>query len=103
MALNTPRTINYQFKVFEFDGFVWLFDDSARTYLCSSEPTVFAEPLYMLDSVDGMDDLPDPTYFTADRIVYPISIQKDEDFASDIPENIAWATAREIAHANYLI
>lgn len=63
--LNAPRDQPYDFKVFEMDGVVWLFDDSVRTYICSAQGVIFAEPLYWMNG-ECDDVLPDANYFDPD-------------------------------------
>jgi hypothetical protein len=100
MALNDPRTIPYNFRVFAFDGWCWLYDDSERTYICSATPMIYAESLYPLgDDDDAYDYRPDPDYFGASDIERMESFEigtapEDEDRES------AWDDAREEANGN---
>lgn len=48
MALNDPRTIPYDFRVLLFNNEVFLYDDSSRTYPCSTTPHVYIEALYSI-------------------------------------------------------
>jgi hypothetical protein len=106
MTLSDPRTIDYAFEVFTADGWVWLFDDSERTYLCSPRAYVWAEPLYSqgdgdADYPDGVDaDYPDGAYFLAigveRRAVEVLTIDHTEE-----TEATAWDDAREEANANH--
>lgn len=104
MTLNAPRTIPYEFRVVEIDGFVWLFDNSARTFCCSATPSMWLEPLY---STDGSDDhYPDPAYFTQHDIEKLESLLVYDEGAgpeADENENDAWAEARNTATTNHLI
>jgi hypothetical protein len=107
--LNAPRTIPYDFKVVAVDGWVWLYDDSERTYICSATPTVFMEALYpQNESEDGHEyaQCPDPNYFDARDIskLESVSLElKAEEVTPDIEHDEAWDMAREEAHANYRI
>lgn len=106
MTLNAPRTIPYAFKVAEIDGLAWIFDDSARTFICSASPCIYAEPLYWLGDEDAIDEpLPDPDYFSASLGAFSDAVALDldsEDTAPEVPESEAWDTAREEAHANHV-
>jgi hypothetical protein len=44
--LNSPREIPYDFRYFEADGLVYLFDDSERTYACSAQPLVYLAAVF---------------------------------------------------------
>ena len=98
MALNDPRTIDYDFKVFIANGWVWLFDDSERTYPCSTRAHVWAEPVYSQDDDDL--DYPDGGYFLATGVereaVEVLTIDHTEE-----TEATAWDDAREEANANH--
>lgn len=100
--LNLPRDIPYDFRVFELHGVVWLLDNSSRTYLCSPEPSVYAEPLYRIDDDD--DDLPEAGYWTVRALKVDDSPEKfpkiEIDAQIDTPEREAWQDAREEACAN---
>lgn len=120
MALNDPRTIPYAFRVVELDGWVWLYDDSSRTYICSPTPTIFMEPLYPCPvppageewtdeqyeraHSDAYDSVPEADYWGADTIERLESIAIDnldpDDTAPDTDEKTAWDAAREEANAN---
>lgn len=101
--LNSERTIPYAFRVFESDGIVWLFDDSARDFPCTATPHVYAEPLYALD--DDLLDY-DGAYFLARDVermeTFPVPLDAD-DTAPDVAEKEAWDAAREEAQANIII
>ena len=111
MALNDPRTIPFAFRVVALDGCVWLYDDSSRTYACSSSPLIWAEPLYTLDldeDDDGAELLPDPNYWAASTIEQldsePLDLDLDpDDISPDTCERYAWDAAREAAHADHRI
>lgn len=99
MALNAPRTVDYEFRTFvDSDGFTWLFDASARTYLCSSTPNVFAECVDFDGDPDTLGDYwPDPDYFPVSRNC-PDGIPGSDHVLSlpfDVPEADAWDDARE--------
>jgi hypothetical protein len=111
VALNAPRTIPYAFRVVEYDGAAWLFDDSSRTFICSFQPTIFMEPLYPLALTDEEHEEwymshPDADYFDARTIErlpsVPVPLWED-DITPDVEEKIAWDTAREAAQANHLL
>lgn len=95
--LNQPRTIPYTFKVFEHEGIVWLYDDSSRDYPCTSEPHIFAEPMYNHDMDEELQV--EGSYFTEDMLgvthtvkgMYPVDMSREE----------AWNTAREEVQANH--
>ena len=100
--MNETRTVPYDFRVFEMDGVVWLYDESSRTYPCTSTPHVYAEPLY---ACDGSDIWPlDPGLFAVARGADPafpgeavMVIPAEEE------EREAWDDARGEAQANHLI
>lgn len=100
MALNAPRTIPYDFKVFEMEGVVWLFDDSSRHYLCSAQAMIWADTLYWLDD-DCDDDLLDGEYFDPDVVKEAKTVPGEYPF--DMSEEEAWQNAREEANANHLL
>ncbi len=100
--LNQARTVPYDFRVFERDGAVWLFDNSCRTYICSSEPTIWAEPLYWVDG-ECDDILHDSGYFAARAIDVENCPKIELDVGMDAPEKETWDDAREEAHANHRI
>ena len=105
--LNAPRTVPYAFHVVEIDDWAWLFDDSERTYVCSAQPMIWAEPLYSVDcrrECDRDHEYPDPGYFaeSAKTGAVPIPIDPD-DSAPDVPRDQAWDAAREEAQANHRI
>lgn len=100
--LNAPRTIPYEFRVFELDEWVWLYDESERTYICSAVPMIFAEPLYTL-SEDGDDSPPDGDYFseTTVRAQKNVGIKLDREWtAPEVPYREAWENAFEEASIN---
>jgi hypothetical protein len=107
MTLNASRTIPYAFKVAGIDGIAWIFDDSARTFICSASPCIYAEPLYRLGDETNIDEpLPDPDYFSDSLGAFAVAVALDldsEDAAPGVPESEAWDTAREAAHANHRI
>lgn len=122
MALNQPRSIPYAFRVCEFDGWVWLYDDSSRTFIASLTPTIFVEPLYPVPSppegiewtdeqreaayMDAYDSVPDSDYYEArfiERFSWvAIPLNDDEEAAdwSEDGERIAWDSARDSAVSN---
>jgi len=103
--LNAPRDLPFAFKVFELEGFAWIFDDSERTYICSQIPNVWAEPLYPLNHEDP-EYWPGPDYFGARMVegleLFPVPMGEDE-VAPDTDKQEAWDDAREEACANQLI
>jgi len=105
MALNAARNIPYSFRVVELDGIVWLYDDSERTYICSSTPCLFMEPLYWVDG-ECEDNLPEPSYWEARAIEalesFPVPLDS-ESVGASVPYKEAWETASQEASANYII
>ena len=118
MTLNAPRAQSYDFRVFALEGWAWLFDNSERTYLCSSTPNIYAEPLYPLSFDDDFADPPvDEGYFAVSRgdgdsdtltvwghevELHRLPLDADE-IAVDVEETDAWDSAREEAHANCVV
>lgn len=103
--LNQPRTIPYSFKVFEYEGIVWLYDDSSRTYICSAQPSIWAEPCYWIDG-ECDERLPEPDYFDSGipGKCPSANLRADrEEYRWDVSESEAWDCAREEAHANHLL
>lgn len=117
--LNASRDIPYQFKVVLFDEWVWLYDDSVRTYIASSTPTMYLEPLYYVGPariLEGDDEAeeppdwdgpyPDPTYLSAYSFgeLETADVSLDEEWtAPTCPEADAWDAAREEARANHIL
>jgi len=102
MALNDPRTIPYEFRVFRCDGWIWLYDNSSRSYPCTATPHVWAEALY---ADDGRDEYhPDGSLFTAAQVEgfeqAAIDRLDPEDIAPNVSERDAWDTASEAACAD---
>lgn len=103
--MNDKRTMPYAFRVFARDGWAWLYDDSERTYICSQQANVWAEPLYFLgeEGAHGEDDIPDPDYFAAShRDPIEGSIPTREVPATET-ETDAWDQAREHAQGNHYL
>lgn len=103
--LNAKRELPYNFKVFEMDGAVYLFDDSSREYPCTPQPHVYIEALYW---VDGECEEPcDYTGYLLERdfaTIATTSLELDpEDVTPDIEDRVAWDTARDEAHCNHYI
>ena len=102
--LNQKRTIPFDFRVFEMDGIVWLFDESERTYPCTAIPHIYAEPMYFMNG-DAESDLPDGNLFLAssiesrESIKVPVKIDR-EDWGD---EREAWNDAWEKANSNCLL
>ena len=96
--LNAPREIPYVFKVVEIDGWVWLYDDSEYTYLCTSTPALFAEPLYPVNG-DDMDDWPDAGYFDVGFVALREPVEVGS-WPFDTEHKEAWDEAREDAQGN---
>ena len=107
--LNAPRTIPYEFRVVAFDGLVWLYDNSSRTYICDQVPKILLEPLYSLepDHDDGAMYGVNSDYFCArdiEKLPYvAVPVRNAEDYAADVSERDAWDTARVEANSNCLI
>jgi hypothetical protein len=103
--LNAPREIPYAFRVVAFDEWVWLYDDSERSFICDTAPKVFMEPLYTLEDEDPRV-YRDANYFHARSIekleTFPVPLG-DEDTAIDVPRKDAWDAAREEAQGNCLV
>ncbi len=104
--LNAPRVHPYEFRVVAFDDWVWLYDDSERTYICDQVPKILLEPLYsMLD--DEPEYIPETDYWDAREVEKLDSIAIDnlhpDDTAPDVEEREAWDAAREEAQGNHRI
>ena len=108
--LNAPRETPYDFRVFESEGIVWLFDNSSRTYICSQTPNIWAEPLYWSDGeCDEM--LPEADYFSVSRgDTLPWDTcgvgnrhEPSGIWDESVSEKEAWDDAREEANANHRI
>lgn len=56
MALNEPRTIDYEFRAVMRDGWVWIFDNSARDFPCTATPHIWCEGAYPKEDYDSWDD-----------------------------------------------
>lgn len=95
--LNAPREIPYDFRLFAADGWVWLYDDSERTYLCSATPCVFAEPVYALSDEAEDGGYPEPDYFGESTVQRAKGAKLELDIPWDEPAEDAWNTAREYA------
>jgi hypothetical protein len=111
MALNDPRTQDYNFKVFEDRGWVWLFDDSERilydpAYPCTFRPRIWAEPVYPLCDVK-YDELvecrPDSGYYLASAVGQMETIEVLVVDHTEECDQTAWDDAREEASANHPI
>ena len=102
MALNAPRNVDYDFRVFEHEGIVYLYDESAREYPCTAAPHIYAEPLYAQDGSD-IDGAEPGLWRVAFRDKTPaMDGSAPVDFVDKaIDEHEAWAEAREEAHANH--
>ena len=105
MGLNEARRSAFYFYVFEHDGYAWIYDDSTRTFACSSTPSVYAEVLYPINRDDDDDGIyPDPAYFTVNRFIDDGPQMKGAVkvvmIDADVPEREAWDEAREEACAN---
>lgn len=105
--MQRERKLPYEFRVVEVLGWVWLYDNSSRSYCCSSTPTVWAEPLY---AIDGEEEYPiDSAYFEVSRsceegLPSSVPVEIDAEYISlEVSEQDAWETAREVAQGNHLI
>ncbi len=92
----------FEFYVFEWQGVVWLYDDNERTHICSSQPTIYAYPMYgqTQHDQDSLDHL-EPTYFSPELVamenpMFVLSV--DEEDAEQ-----AWEQAMEEVSANHPI
>jgi len=101
MALNKPRTIPFDFQVVEIDGWVWLFDNSERTYLCSAFPNIWAEPLYSLG--EDETDHPESDYFPENVLECNEAKAVPVDNDAELNPVEAWDDAREEANANHIL
>ena len=106
--LNAPREIPYDFHVVKFDCFVWLYDESQRTYICSATPMIYVEALYWDGPEDEEpDNHPDPTYIGESTLALGKALDQVEKVPVECPfdmdEKEAWDVAREEANANCLI
>ena len=97
--MNEPRTTPFEFRVFIADRIVWLFDDSERTYLCSTQPSIYAEPLYALNGED-LEIGVEADYFSA-RTIAQLETTPIDTYAADTDDKEAWDDAREEANANH--
>lgn len=103
--LNEKRTIPYEFRVFEMDGWAWLYDESERMYLCTSTPHVYAEPVYPM-SGEYDDPYPEEALLRASEVesMESFSVEIDPDDADpEMDRAEAWNAAREEANANHRV
>ena len=109
--LNQPRAIDYEFKVLRWEGWVWLFDDSCRTYACSTIPSIYLYPLYPVDESES-EYPPDPTYIGEELMsscetVFVMSFGylywTEEGIDEKDAELGAWELAIEEAQSNHYI
>jgi len=108
MALNDPRTQDYNFKVFEDWGWVWLFDDSERTYPCTTRPHIWAEPVYPLcnteeEQYEAEGNPPDGGYYLSSAVGQMETIEVLVVDHTEECDKTAWDDAREEANANHPI
>ena len=101
--LNAPRTLPYSFKVTEIEGWCWLYDDSTRTYACSTTPLVWCEPLYFIAQDDSNTSFPDPGYWQASDVAKRKSEEVPVSIGAECAEKAAWDEARDEAGANWLL
>jgi len=108
--MNGPRSLPYAFRVVEVLGWAWLYDNSSRTFCCTSTPSVYAEALYPIeDEVDEWAAPPDPAYFQVSRaceegLPDSIAVELDAEWIGvDVEEKDAWDAAREEAQGNHLL
>jgi hypothetical protein len=106
--MNGPRSLPYAFRVVEVLGWAWLYDNSSRTFCCTSTPSVYAEALYPIeDEVDEWAAPPDSAYFEVSRfcdegLKGSVSIELDDEYtAPEAEEKDAWDAARDEASANH--
>jgi len=99
--LNDARIFCYAFRVVEFDEWVWLYDDSERTYPCCPTPHVYVEALYWNGNEDDHPDYtPDPGLLTEAQIREHPTASVPGDYPHDMPRKEAWDAAREEAQSN---
>ena len=108
MALNDPREIDYDFKVFEMDGWVWLFDDSERTYPCTTRPHIWAEAAYPLcdteaEHDEAMEYWPDGGYFLSSEVEKVETVEVLVVDHTEETDKTAWDDARDEANGNHRI
>jgi len=113
VAINDPRKIDYDFKLLLYDEWVFLFDDSERSFLCSSIASVYLVPVFKAGTSPWETDTlyveqpeicyTDPLYMRAcDLHHYPkvdlIPVDKDEDndHAWDEAHEAVWDTMGDI-------
>ena len=102
--LNAPREIAYDFRVIEKDGWVWLFDNSSRTYPCSATAHIYCAPLYAVDAGDDWDGLyPDSGLWRAADIDTENAPRVPVECPFDMDRQEAWDTATAEAQAYCLI
>ena len=103
--LNQPRTIPYQFRVFQVDDIAWLTDMSEVTYPCTATPHLYCEALYTLSDSDDYY-LPDPSLFlerdVASRALHEVTLHTDDELP-ETDSKTAWDAAREAANQNHLV
>ena len=97
--LNAPRDVPYEFRVVEIEGWVWIYDDSERTYICSFVPMIWAEPIYPMDRADDGYDWPESDYWEA-RKVEGLHSESVDTYSVEVDREEAWDDAREEACAN---
>ena len=108
--LNDARKVPYEFRVVEIYGWVWLYDNSERSFVCDQVPKIYLESLYPVED-DGTGaswlDVPEEDYFGAVEIEklpsFAVLTRHPDDFAPSAPRREAWDAAREEANANRLI
>ncbi len=102
--LNDARVIDYVFTVVEFDEWVWLYDDSERTYPCCATPHVCIEALYWNGDEDEHPDYtPDPGMLTEAQLRDLPRERVPGDYPWNLPRKEAWDAAREEANGNCLL
>lgn len=101
MALNAPRAAPYEFRTFMLDGWLWIYDASARVYPCTATAHVYAEPITRGGPEDDEEEFsyPDPILLLA-RDVDMIRTDECLIVDADEPETDAWDAAREEAQGN---
>ena len=102
--LNGPREINYSFKLCFWDGWAFLFDDSERTYLCSTQPSIYAVPVWKegltpWETEDLIGSSPELCYaepiYLSDQVLSGCSVIDVLEVDKEVHNQEAWCDAHE--------